>query len=68
MVLRNYCVECGSRIHLGEDTCSSCGAETGLKKYDNPAIFTPPLYDVGFFNFDIDFSPFIKRQGVNFNF
>ena len=49
MVLRNYCVECGSRIHLGEDTCSSCGAETGLKKYDNPAIFTPPLYDVGFF-------------------
>lgn len=68
MVLRNYCVECGSRIHLGEDTCSSCGAETGLKKYDNPAIFTPPLYDVGFFNFDIDFSPFIKRQGVNFNY
>lgn len=68
MVLKNYCVECGQRLHIGELRCPKCNTPTGAKKIDNLSIFIPPIHNIGFFNFNIDFSPFIQINRDNFEF
>ena len=55
MVLKNFCPNCGHRIIPGEPYCSGCGCSTGYGKTKDPHVFTPPIHDIGFFNFDIDF-------------
>ena len=59
MVFENYCRNCGHRILPNEPFCTNCGARTNYHKSNDLIVFTPPIHDVGFFNFDIDFSPFI---------
>lgn len=68
MVLENYCRNCGKRLALNESFCKKCGKKTHLKYNDIKYLFSIPLYDIGFFNFDIDFSPFINSQRDNFKF
>lgn len=59
MVLENYCRNCGKRILPNDDFCPKCGNKTVFDKTNDEYFFTYPIYDVGFFNFDIDFSPYI---------
>ena len=55
----NYCPNCGKRLVPNEEFCSICGTKTISKYGNNNYIFTPPIHNVGFFNFSIDFSPYI---------
>lgn len=68
MVLQNYCGKCGKRLMPNEDHCSGCGAKTAFKKSDEKYIFTFPIYNIGFFDLDIDFSPFINSSRKNFKY
>ena len=54
MVLENYCKNCGHRILQNEPYCRGCGVKTIYSGNNVEYVFTPPIYDVGFFNFDID--------------
>lgn len=58
----NYCPKCGKRLMPNEHHCLSCGEKTILEDSDDNFIFTPPIHNIGFFNFSIDFSPFINRD------
>lgn len=58
----NYCPNCGKRLKPNEETCLRCGTKTILEDSDDFFIFTPPIYNIGFFNLNIDFSPYINRN------
>ena len=58
MVLENYCKRCGHRILPTDPYCTGCGCKTGYDATDDVGVFTLPIYNIGFFNFDIDFSQF----------
>ncbi len=58
----NYCPDCGKRLCYDEEFCSSCGMKTSFKNGDDNHIFTPPIHNIGFFNFPIDFSPYINTK------
>ena len=55
----NYCKVCGHRILPNEPYCTGCGAKTGYDASNDACILTPPIHNIGFFNFPIDFSPYI---------
>ena len=55
----NYCKVCGHRILPNEPYCTGCGAKTGFDASDIDCVLTPPIHNIGFFNFQIDFSPYI---------
>ncbi len=55
----NYCKVCGHRILPNEPYCTGCGAKTGNDASNETCILTPPIHNIGFFNFPIDFSPYI---------
>ena len=68
MVLENYCKNCGHRILPNEPYCPGCGCKTiyHVSKVDN--VFIPPIHNIGFFNFDIDFSPYIVTKRDDFKY
>lgn len=68
MVLENYCKNCGHRILPNEPYCPGCGCKTiyHASKADN--VFIPPIHNIGFFNFDIDFSPYIVTKREDFKY
>lgn len=68
MVLENYCKNCGHRILQNEPYCRGCGVKTIYSGNNVEYVFTPPIYDVGFFNFDIDFSPYIESKRKDFKY
>ncbi|MBR7050145.1 MAG: zinc ribbon domain-containing protein [Methanobrevibacter sp.] len=55
----NYCKVCGHRILPNEPYCTGCGAKTGFDASNIDCVLTPPIHNIGFFNFQIDFSPYI---------
>ena len=68
MVLGNYCRNCGHRILPNEPLCPHCGFETGFHSNADNNILIPPIYDIGFFNLDIDFSPYIESKRSDFKY
>ena len=62
MQVGNYCKECGHRIHPNEYFCTGCGCKTGYDSKNSDYVFTPPIHDIGFFDFDIDFYPYIDSK------
>lgn len=68
MVFENYCRNCGHRILPNEPFCAKCGVKTGHHKSDDLIVFTPPIHNIGFFNFPIDFSPFIEQNRDDFKY
>lgn len=68
MVSQNYCYKCGKRVLPNEELCSNCGSKTLFKKDDNDYVFAPPVHNIGFFNFSVDFSPYIIRKNRNYKY
>ena len=68
MTLENYCKKCGHRILPTEPYCTHCGCKTIYHAKDVDNVFTPPIHNIGFFNFDIDFSPYIIRNRDDYKF
>lgn len=68
MVLQNFCTECGKRIYPNQSKCSNCGAITVYKDNDKEYIIDLPVYDVGFFNTQIDFSFAIKSYRKEYKY
>ena len=68
MALENYCKNCGHRILPNEPYCIICGTKTknDAKVYD--CVFEPPIHNIGFFNFDINFAPYINRPNQDFKY
>ena len=61
MLKENYCRFCGYRILPNEPKCNNCGCKTKYKTNDDNYVFTPPIYNIGFFDLDIDFSPYLEN-------
>lgn len=68
MALENYCKRCGHRILPNESVCSGCGCKTIYHPNNDVYVLTPPIHDIGFFNFDIDFSPYIESKRKDFKY
>lgn len=68
MVLEKFCKNCGRRILARNRNCPYCGCEVSTTNLDHKEFFIFPIYDVGFFNFDIDFSPFIDSKNEYFSY
>ena len=68
MVFENFCRNCGHRILPNEPFCNNCGAKTGHTKSGDLVVLVPPVHDIGFFNFNIDFSPFIERNRNDYKY
>ena len=62
MVFENYCRNCGHRVLPNEPFCVKCGVKTGHHKSDDLIVFTPPIHNIGFFNFPIDLKEFFLHQ------
>ena len=67
MLKENYCRICGSRILPNEPICKHCGCKTKYKSNEDNYVFTPPVHGIGFFDLDIDFSPYIEN-GSDFKY
>ena len=67
MYFENYCSKCGHRIHPNEPYCEGCGLKTHYEGNGDDNIISIPIHSIGFFNFDIDFSPYLTFDH-NFNF
>ncbi|MGX8693523.1 MAG: double zinc ribbon domain-containing protein [Methanobrevibacter sp.] len=68
MVSQNYCPKCGFRILPNTPFCPNCGLKTGYIGNDDLQILIPPIHNIGFFNFDIDFSPYILSKRDDFKY
>jgi len=68
MVLENYCKHCGHRLHPDEPYCKECGRKTQYLPTKDNYILDIPIYDIGFFDFDIDFSPYINSSKEDFKY
>ncbi|MFM5882430.1 MULTISPECIES: zinc ribbon domain-containing protein [Methanobrevibacter] len=68
MTLENYCKKCGHRILPNNPYCPGCGCKTIYTENDESYVFTPPVHDIGFFNFSIDFSPYIMSNRDDFKY
>lgn len=68
MGLQNYCGNCGKRLSLNEEYCRNCGARTAFTDNEDDYMFTLPIYDIGFFDLDIDFSPYIESTRKDFKY
>ena len=68
MNLENYCKKCGHRIVPLDPYCTNCGCKTIYYEKEGDHVFTPPVHNIGFFNFDIDFSPYIIRNRDDYKY
>lgn len=68
MALENFCKNCGKRIYPNDQFCHSCGCKTAYDDTIEENLLTVPIYDIGFFNLDIDFSPYIKSSRDDFKY
>lgn len=68
MTLKNYCEKCGCRIFPNNLYCPKCGCKTGYTQKEDNYVFTPPVHNIGFFNFPIDFSPYILSNRDDFEY
>ena len=68
MILEKYCKNCGKRLVPNEQYCSGCGSQTFFDNEIEDYVFTVPIYDIGFFNLGIDFSPYIESNGEDFKY
>lgn len=68
MVLENYCSKCGHRVLPNEPYCIGCGAKTGYHPTGIVNVLEPPIHNIGFFNLDIDFSPYIESKRDDFKY
>ena len=68
MALENYCKHCGHRILPNETICEGCGSRTGYSSNGYESIFEFPVHNIGFFNFSIDFSPYINTKQKDFKY
>ena len=68
MHLENYCKNCGHRLFPNESHCTSCGCKTSNLVSTANNVFMPPIHDIGFFNLDIDFSPYIESARDDFKY
>ncbi len=68
MTLENYCKKCGHRILPNEPFCPGCGCKTIYHAKKGDYLFTPPIHNIGFFNFNIDFSPYIISKREDFEY
>ena len=68
MIRGNYCTRCGHRIHPNESSCKVCGSRTGYLSDGENIVLEVPIHDVGFFDFDIDFSPYILSARKDFKY
>jgi len=68
MALENYCKHCGQRILPNEPFCTRCGTKTDNDAKSFECVFTPPVHNIGFFNFDINFAPYLDRPGQDFKY
>ena len=68
MVSQNFCRTCGHKILRNEPFCPNCGDKTVYPKSDGLVIFSPPIHDIGFFDFSIDFSPYIESKRKDFKY
>ena len=68
MHLENYCKNCGHRLFPNESHCTNCGRKTGNLASSDNNVFLPPIHDIGFFNLDIDFSPYIESDRDDFKY
>ncbi|WP_298501288.1 zinc ribbon domain-containing protein [uncultured Methanobrevibacter sp.] len=68
MALENYCKTCGHRIFPNESHCSKCGYKTGNIASSENNVLVLPIHDIGFFNLDIDFSPYIESNRDDFKY
>ena len=62
MALENYCRVCGHRILPNEPYCTGCGCKTKYDANNDTYGLIPPIHNIGFFNFQIDFSPYINTK------
>ena len=67
MIKGNYCRKCGQRILPNEPFCTNCGLKTGYDTEKSTCVLIPPIHDIGFFDFEIDFSPYINTKN-NFKY
>lgn len=68
MALENYCKNCGHRIFPNEPYCTGCGCKTSYMASDDNHVLDVPIHNIGFFNFDIDFSPYIESSRKDFKY
>ncbi|MBQ2652365.1 MAG: zinc ribbon domain-containing protein [Methanobrevibacter sp.] len=68
MIVGNYCRRCGQRILPNEPYCKMCGSKTGYHVYGGNYVFEVPVHNIGFFDFDIDFSPYIESSRDDFKY
>ena len=68
MIVGNYCRRCGQRILPNEPYCKMCGSKTGYNVYGGNYVFEVPVHNIGFFDFDIDFSPYIESSRDDFKY
>ena len=68
MITGNYCKKCGHRILPNEPYCKICGSKTGYKSYPGNTVMAIPIHNIGFFDFDIDFSPYILSARDDFKY
>jgi len=68
MTFENYCRNCGHRILPGEPYCTECGQSTGYIDASDSNVFTFPIHNIGFFDLDIDFSPYIESNRKDFKY
>ena len=67
MALENYCKKCGHKLLPNEPYCIKCGSKTHNMETNNP-ILDIPIHNIGFFDFDIDFSPYIDSDRQDFKY
>ena len=68
MHLGNYCRKCGHRILPNEPYCVGCGLKTSYTADYEVCVLVPPVHNIGFFDFDIDFSPYINSKKQDFRY
>lgn len=68
MTRQNYCQFCGKKLSLTESSCSNCGEETLFSAMEEDVLFEPPIHNIGFFNFDINFEPYINSRNQNIKY
>ena len=68
MTLQNFCVECGKKICPKQGKCSNCNTRTYYSENGDECMTSIPIYNIGFFNTQIDFSPFLNDYRTDYKY